>query len=200
MRTVDPVKHEAKRRHILDTAAGCFARNGLERTTIAQICTAAGISSGSLFHYFSNKRAIFTAIFEQDRRDTADRLATAAESDDPWGAVLGLVDFLVAPLAEPEVSGLVTELMAQAGRDDALATLVERNDRAMRDAVAALLQRAAAQGQIDDTLDSTMVATWITGLVDTLFTKATIDRDFAPLEQVPTLHLMLTRFLHADPR
>jgi AcrR family transcriptional regulator len=66
MRTVDPAKHAAKRASIVDAAAGCFAEKGFERTTTADICRAAGISSGSLFHYFPTKRAVFTAIFTDD--------------------------------------------------------------------------------------------------------------------------------------
>ena len=74
MRTVDPAKHAAKRASIVDAAAGCFAEKGFERTTTADICQAAGISSGSLFHYFPTKRTIFTAIFTDDAVETAGRL------------------------------------------------------------------------------------------------------------------------------
>src|SRR5205809_981427 len=64
MRKTDPAKHRARRRHIVHTAAQLFATKGFERTTTAEICKAAGMSSGNLFHYFPNKRAIFHAIFD----------------------------------------------------------------------------------------------------------------------------------------
>ncbi len=200
MRTVDPAKHEAKRRHILDTAAACFARKGFDSTTVANICEAAGISSGSLFHYFPSKRAIFTAIFEQDERDIAKYVAETADSDDPWGDVLGLVDTLVEPLADPANAGLVMELVRQAGRDDEFAAMVARSDSATREGLTELLRRAAERGQIDDSLDLATAATWITALVDGLFSRASVDTEFAPLDQLPTLRLILTRSLRAEPR
>ncbi|GAB3351661.1 TetR/AcrR family transcriptional regulator [Amycolatopsis echigonensis] len=78
----------AKRRVILDAAAGCFARDGFEKTSTADICRAAGISSGSLFHYFPSKRAVFVGIFEADNADNEELLATAVEMADPWVGVL----------------------------------------------------------------------------------------------------------------
>ncbi|WP_279580311.1 TetR/AcrR family transcriptional regulator [Fodinicola feengrottensis] len=149
VRTVDPVKHEAKRLRILEAAAGCFARKGFESTTTAQLCAAAGISSGSLFHYFPSKRSIFLGIFQQDGRETAERLTIALGSDDSWGAVLALVDGIVSPLAEPELGGLALEVAAQASRDPELAELLVRNDRQLHEGLAVLLERAAAKGQID---------------------------------------------------
>lgn len=200
MRTVDPVQHEAKRRHILESAASCFARAGFDKTTVADICTAAGISSGSLFHYFPSKRAVFTAIFEQDGRDNAERLAAAVDSEDPWGAVLDQVEYMARSLADPESAGLAFEVVAQAGRDSELAELVTRDDRAVREGLAALLRRAAQQGQIDSSIEPDTAATWVQGLVDALYTRAGVDSEFAPAEQLGTLRLILTRFLRAEPR
>lgn len=197
MRTVDPDRYAARRRNILDAAAGCFARKGFDRTTTADICSAAGISSGSLFHYFPNKRAVFTAIFEQDGRDNAAQLTRAANAQDPWAALLELVDHLVRPLTDRRNSGLVVELIAQAGRDEELATLVARNDRDLRDGIAALLGKAAAQGRIDPGVDADRAAHWVLGLTDALFSRSGVDPDFDALDQVPTLRLILSRYLGA---
>ncbi|WP_394816354.1 helix-turn-helix domain-containing protein [Streptomyces mooreae] len=51
------------------------------RTTTAEICRAAGMSAGNLFHYFPNNRAIFLAFFENDGDDKAERLAQAPAAD-----------------------------------------------------------------------------------------------------------------------
>ena len=67
MRTVDPEKHHARRTHIIESALVLFARKGFADTTTSDICHAAGISTGSLFHYFPSKQAVFYGIWELDR-------------------------------------------------------------------------------------------------------------------------------------
>ncbi|MCN9244357.1 TetR/AcrR family transcriptional regulator [Streptomyces sp. RY43-2] len=197
MRTVDPAKHQARRRHILGVAASLFAEKGFERTTTAEICKAAGMSAGNLFHYFPNKRAIFFAVFEDDGEDKAERLAQALAADDPWDALMELVDFLAAPAAEPLAPPLVMEAMVQAYRDAELDALLSRGNADEHAAIAALLTKAADAGQIDPGLDPNDTATWVLALIATLYTSAATTPGFDPTEQVATLRLILRRFLQA---
>lgn len=196
MRTVDPVRHAAKKRHITDTAAGLFAEKGFDRTTVADICKAADISTGSLFHYFPTKRAIFREIFEQDGKDNAE-LFTKAQALNPWDGVLMVVDHLSIPALNRSVAGLVLEVVAQASRDPELWELVARNEQAVRDELAQLLQRAHDTGQITLPVPARTAATWVQGLVDGLFGRL-VDPDFDATEQVTTLRLILSRFVGAD--
>ena len=195
MRTVDPAKHAAKRASIVDAAAGCFAEKGFERTTTADICRAAGISSGSLFHYFPNKRAVFTAIFTDDAAETAERLETAAEADDPLAALLDVVAELAGQVAHPAVVRLVLEAAAQAARDDEFAELIQRNDRAMRDGLVVLVSRADAAGQIDPGVAPRAVAGWLAGLVDAMISRAGIDPGLDLAAEQAILRTILIRFL-----
>ena len=195
MRTVDPVKHAAKKRHITDTAAGLFAEKGFDRTTVADICKAADISTGSLFHYFPTKRAIFREIFEQDGEDNAEMFARARKLD-PWDAVLMVVDHLCVPALDRAVAGLVLEVVAQASRDPELWALVAHNEQVVRDELARLLQSAHDAGRISLPVDARTAATWVQGLVDGLFGRQ-VDPDFDATEQVSTLRLILSRFVGA---
>jgi AcrR family transcriptional regulator len=199
MRTVDPAKHAAKRRAIVDAAAGCFAEKGLERTTTADICRAAGISSGSLFHYFPTKRAVFTAIFEEDARDTAERLATAATAADPWAALLDAVTELAAEVAHPAIARLVLEAAAQAARDDEFAELIRRNERAMADGLAVLIERAVDAGLIDPGVPPLAAAGWVAALADALITRAAFDPDVDTAAELAILRTILVRFLRPVP-
>lgn len=196
MRKVDPAKHEAKRRHILDAAASCFAKKGFEGTTTADICEKARISSGSLFHYFASKQAIFAAIFEADGRETAARMAEASSSEDPWGEVLAFVDSMVAQAADPEYAGLALAVIEHAKRDEGFGALLMRNQRELHGGLTELLDRAAKRGQIDGSVAPATAATWIINLTDSMFVW-TFDPDFALQEQGATLRLILTRFLRA---
>ncbi len=195
MRTVDPAKHAAKRRAIVDAAAGCFAEKGLERTTTADICRAAGISSGSLFHYFPTKRAVFTAIFEEDARDTAERLAAAAEAADPWTALLDVALALAGEVAHPAIARLVLEAAAQAARDDEFAALIRRNERALADGLAVLIERAVAAGLIDPGVPPPAAAGWVAALADALITRAAFDPDVDVAAELAILRTILIRFL-----
>ncbi|MGH3785198.1 MAG: TetR/AcrR family transcriptional regulator [Pseudonocardiaceae bacterium] len=162
---------------------------------LSEICAAAGMSSGNLFHYFSSKREIFAAIFEDDASDKSERLAAAQASDDPWTALFDVVDVLAAPAAEPLAPNLVLEAMIQAYRDPALAELLGRNDAEERAAIAALLAKAVRAGQIDPALDPVDTASWIMAVIGALFLEAATNPKFNPAKQLSTLRLMLQRFL-----
>ncbi|MEU7165477.1 TetR/AcrR family transcriptional regulator [Streptomyces morookaense] len=200
MRTVDPAKHQARKRHIVDAATVLFATKGFERTTTAEICKAAGMSAGNLFHYFPNKRAVFLAVFEDDRDDKAERLVQAQSADDPWRALLEVVDLLAAPAAEPLAPPLVMEAMVQAYRDPELEAVLSRSNAEEHATVAALIRKAAATGQVDPGLDPDGAASWVLAMVASLYTSAAGDPAFKPAEQLPTLRLILHRFLRAGPK
>ncbi|MGW1292931.1 TetR/AcrR family transcriptional regulator [Streptomyces sp. NPDC002533] len=200
MRTVDPAKHRARRQHIVNAAAELFATKGFERTTTAEICRAAGMSAGNLFHYFANKRAIFLAVFEDEDSDKAERLAAAEVAEDPWSALLEVVDLLAAPALEPLAPQLVMEAMVQAYRDPDVEEALSRANADEQKTVAAILRRAATAGRIDPDLDPDATASWITTLIASLYTGAATDPAFKPAEQLPTLRLILIRYLRAEPR
>ncbi|WP_290056745.1 TetR/AcrR family transcriptional regulator [Amycolatopsis solani] len=199
MRTVDPAKHAAKRSAIVDAAAGCFAEKGFERTTTADICRAAGISSGSLFHYFPSKRAVFTAIFTDDAVETAGRLETAAQAADPWTALLDVVAELAGQLAHPAVGRLVLEAAAQAARDEEFAELIHRNDSALRDGLAVLVERAEDAGLIDPGIEPRAAAGWVAGLLDAMISRAALDPDLDLAAERAILRTILIRFLRPVP-
>jgi len=55
VRTIDQALHNKKRQQILDASAECFTENGFHQTGMKEIYTAAGMSAGSIYHYFENK-------------------------------------------------------------------------------------------------------------------------------------------------
>ena len=54
-----------RRAQILDAAMRVFAQKGFVRATNKDIAREAGITPGLIYHYFDNKEAVFTAIFEE---------------------------------------------------------------------------------------------------------------------------------------
>jgi AcrR family transcriptional regulator len=198
-RTVNPAQHRAKRQQIMYAAAGLFATQGYQATTVAQICDAAGISAGSLFHYFSSKRELFAAIITDDGDDTTARQLNAAQrADDPLAGVLDFVDHLAAAAAEPAVPGLVLEAMLQAHRDAELAELMGDGSDAEQAGVAALLTRAAEAGAIDPAIDIEQTAAWIMAMVGALYLHGATDEQFDAAHQRPLLRRTVQRLLSPE--
>jgi AcrR family transcriptional regulator len=195
MRKVDPEKHEAKKRQILDAAVTCFARSGFHKTTTAEICVEAGMSPGNLFHYFKNKNALIEAIVEQDRNETKAFYEKAIQAEDLFEELYKLTERGLAMVAEPVYRKLGIEIFAEATRNPVIGHLVARNDAEATAALISLLKKAAARGQIDASLDMTKLATWIAALVDGAFGRAALDPYFDPTDQGPVLREILTRIL-----
>jgi len=183
---VDPARHADRRRHILDAAAGLFARHGYERTTTAQICRAAGISPGNLYHYFASKQELFIAVLTQDEGATAELVGRVPDQD-PLAAVLDLVDHLAAAAAHPVVPSLVLEAMLQAHREPSVRAVLERVDRGEREGLVVLLRRAAAAGAIAPDLDVEETATWLGALVSAVYLQGATDPAFEPHAQLANL-------------
>ncbi|GAB3722324.1 TetR/AcrR family transcriptional regulator [Nocardiopsis nanhaiensis] len=201
MRKVDPARHRAKRRHIMHAAAPLFATRGLDGTSTAQIREAAGVSSGTLFHYFASKRAVLLALLTDEEGDSAERVAAAREHDDPWTALLDLTEHLAAPAASPVAAGLVMEALRQARRDPELAEALEADSVSELEALTHLVSRAARESGADPVLDAEATAAWIQALVGALFLRAATETGFDAAAHLRDLRLLLGRLVGGtDPR
>jgi AcrR family transcriptional regulator len=62
----DPDRIARKRERIAVEAGRLFGTQGYDRTSVAQVAAAVGTSPVSLFYYFTDKAALFRAVFERD--------------------------------------------------------------------------------------------------------------------------------------
>ncbi len=179
-RTVD-VEQVARRREAITVAAGrLFATQGFERTTVADIARAAGLSAASVFYYFPDKRAVFRAVFERDLPLSETLVARYADSERPDAAILGLVTDLAADACDPGAAGILVELLRQVDHDPELAAVVTRTAQVVRDGLARLIARAIAEGTVDASLDPGETAAWIQVVVDAVYLDADPARDPGP--------------------
>lgn len=58
------VDREEYRKEILLQSFELFARKGYEAVTMREIATASGVTTGTLYHYFPNKKALFEKLVE----------------------------------------------------------------------------------------------------------------------------------------
>ncbi|HHH27302.1 MAG TPA: TetR/AcrR family transcriptional regulator, partial [Polyangiaceae bacterium] len=69
------MKADDRRSQILECARRVFAERGFHVTSVADICSEAGIGRGTLYQYFGNKREVFFAVLQ----DVAGRVRTVLE-------------------------------------------------------------------------------------------------------------------------
>lgn len=194
-RTVDPRKHAARREEILGAALLCFATNGFERTTTAQICRMAGIGSGTLFHYFPNKRAILHAGFALDIDRSAERAREALAYGNPLQGVWFFIEDLTADVVEREYLGLVFVATQEAMRDPELAAIFTQLDGVAVGALTELVERAIQDRQIDPGHDPALTAAWIYALTDTLYLRLAGDPSLDTATERMLMRDVIARFL-----
>jgi AcrR family transcriptional regulator len=63
------IRKDAKRKHIMDTAARVFAERGYHGTTVKDIVDEAEISVGSFYFYFKGKENLFAELYTEITRE-----------------------------------------------------------------------------------------------------------------------------------
>lgn len=154
-------KGVAKREEILRTALDVFASQGYLKTSIRELAEAANLSQAGLLHYFGSKEELLVAILK--RRDEVNH----GDNNVPVGQ---FDSFLAAIRGNVEVPGLVQlfATMSTAGSDashPAHEFFVERYAN-IRAGMAADFASRQATGELDKSLDPTMLATIMLALAD----------------------------------
>ena len=195
MRIIDPEKHQAKKQMILKAAKTCFAEKGFHQTTTAQICVAAGISTGNLFHYYPNKKAIITALFEEDRQQTQAFVAVLREEPDVLAALHGFLDMVLDIASDNTQAALVLEIAAEAGRDAEIGLLYQLNDTLLREELEYLVALGIERKQITVQFPASTLVHCLMVVVDGIFSRVSVDRGFKPQTEKPALLAMLSGLL-----
>jgi TetR/AcrR family transcriptional regulator, transcriptional repressor of aconitase len=122
---------EARRQQIIDAARARFASHGFARTSMADIVTESGLSTGAIYRYFTSKDEIVIAVCEQ----AGDAFPAALTAE----AVQGFLEHVRALARETGHARLVAQVYAEAALSPALAAIVAQQLAAMRAAVAELI-------------------------------------------------------------
>ncbi|WP_331745291.1 TetR family transcriptional regulator [Kitasatospora sp. NBC_01300] len=76
-------RKELRRTQITEAAVRCFSRNGLERTSIADITAESGLSTGSIYAHYRSKADLVQASAHTLLAKRAETLGQYAASDNP---------------------------------------------------------------------------------------------------------------------
>ncbi|TAK75399.1 MAG: TetR/AcrR family transcriptional regulator [Aquabacterium sp.] len=82
------LQSETVREAILEAARTLFLTHGYEDTTVRDICERAGITLGSLYHFFGNKEGVFAHLVH-DLMETTAGLGAYVVGDEPPPVQLG---------------------------------------------------------------------------------------------------------------
>lgn len=193
-RLANPALAERRRSQIMEAAVVCFRRRGFHQTTMAEICAAAEISAGALYHYFSSKNEIIGAIVE-DAREGANAvfLRTAEEKGIIEALCISTGDFF-----EKMMDGdgaLFAEVMAESIRDEIVSGPMLRADENSVRMVAAALKAAQERGEIDSSLDATLAANTLSAVIEGIGLRRAFLRDADATIATRQFRAFLERYL-----
>jgi AcrR family transcriptional regulator len=145
-----------RRQQLLDAAERLFGERGYAATRIRDICDEAGVAKGLFYWYFETKEALFADLVRSVRHQL--RRAQAAAMDDNADPITRIRQGAEASLRFMSDHMSFFALVADAGRDAAIApVLAEGADIYSKD-VEQLIEKAKADGQIPEDADTTLLA------------------------------------------
>ena len=115
-------RKELRRAQISEAAVRCFGRNGLERTSIADITAESGLSAGSIYAHYRNKAELVQASAREALSERAAVIGAWAASDAPPDP-----DELLARLVagkDPAAARVAVQTWGEATTDPAIRAIV----------------------------------------------------------------------------
>ena len=122
---------DARRQQIVDAARARFTSHGFAGTSMADIVTESGLSTGSIYRYFTSKDQIVIAVCEQGSEAFPTALTVEAVTD--------FLEHVRALARDKGHARLVAQIYAEAALSPVLAAIVAQQLAEMRTAVADLI-------------------------------------------------------------
>jgi AcrR family transcriptional regulator len=166
---------EVRRRLILEAARRSIAARGVAGTTVREIAKEAGISNGTITYHFDGVEEILAEALREASEDFTQRFVEEANSRSGARNRLRYVVDVNLPVDEEQRSlwRLWLELWARASRHRDLAKVHSERHTAERSAIAAIVDQANADGEIEPT-DGAAFALNFLGLLEGLGLQAAI--------------------------
>ncbi len=201
-------KEEAKatRERLLDAAQDLFRAQGVTRTSLAEVATAAGMTRGAVYWHFKDKADLFRAMCDRATLPLESQFdhSVASAQVDPMGtlrmlSIAALQSLATDPRAQNvfeivfHKSELVDELagLATAHQQERCACLAQIED---------IVQRAAAVGQLPADVDSALATQGLHALIVGIMHEWVLDPGAYDLEHAaPSLVDMFLAGLRSNP-
>lgn len=120
------------REKLLAIARSMFYELGYAKTSMDELCAAAGLTRGALYHHFGGKSGLLEALILKIHDEIGKRLCEASVEDDPWVGFRACTRRYLEMAMEPEIQRIVFQ--------DAPAVLGQRMSNIDRQAVEPIKQ------------------------------------------------------------
>lgn len=188
-------KQRAKKKQIITAAIHCFVKKGFHATSTAEICKAAGMSPGNLFHYFPTKNAIIEAIALQDQVDFTTLLQIKSPTDSAIKTLITIMTRLLQLYNEPTYARLSLEIIAEASRNPAMNNIFIENEKIVRQRLVEILRHGVSNGEIDAKLSIENTASWLMTFADGTIGRDLMELDFGLDNRLGSFIYMLKKIL-----
>lgn len=164
-RPIDREKYEAKRSAIISAASSQFATHGYQRSTTAGICRAAGISSGTFFHYFPSKLDALVAVLKSGCNDIRAHLAQAEQDASGLQAVMSYTGVLEAEVSEKSYPVFVAGL-AGVDSEPKVAAALSTESGLVNDFLIRNIEAGQRLGEIRRDFSALELARWVSWFLE----------------------------------
>ena len=152
-RARDEALHATRRQDILAAAARVFKAKGFHLARTEDICAESGLSAGTLFRHFPDKRSMIAAIADVE----LERLRSEIEQLSTREGILWLTQIKaeeLAQLIEPKGFELGTDSWLELARDGEGRKRLLLVDQTLRQMISRQLEQGKAEGWIRKSVDS----------------------------------------------
>ena len=154
-----------REQQLLDAAERLFTERGYADTRIADICEAAGVAKGLFYWYFDTKAELFADLVRSVRQQL--RRAQAAAMDDAADPVTRIRQGAEASVRFMSEHGAFFAVVRDVGRDGAITPVLAESAEVYTGDIERLVEKAKADGQIAEDLDTHLLAVGVLSLVST---------------------------------
>jgi AcrR family transcriptional regulator len=135
------------RQRLLEAAREVFAREGFGRSTVEQVCEAAGFTRGAFYSNFTSLDELFLEMWAQESAALLSRLDGVSADDPPKVEDVrsGVERVLEALQIDTEWFQITAEFTAHAVRTPGLAQVMAQREEAIQQALFPVIDRLMAQ-------------------------------------------------------
>lgn len=155
-----------RRAKIMEAAMSCFLENGYHQTGVRDIAKRAGVSLGNLYNHFAGKHDVLAEIAALERADLTPFLKLLGESSPVPEVLDRFVGAYATYLAAPENVMLTIEITSEAIRKPDIGALFLANRSELVTALASVIKRGVADGDLRADLDPDEASQLIIELID----------------------------------
>ncbi|WP_017616264.1 TetR/AcrR family transcriptional regulator [Nocardiopsis salina] len=155
--------HAAKRTELLEAATSVIAEKGYANASLRKVAQSAGYTTGAVTYYFANKQELVTALAEY-RFDTFEAMLEDVREQTDIRALFE--QWLSRTTGDHELWPVMSQLLAQARYEPALATIIERRYAHFRSVYTEILSTGQKRGTVRDDIPADLLADQLAAMGD----------------------------------